>query len=267
MNIGLILVIATVVMGMILLLDKLVFAKKRAGKLPLVVDISRSVFPVVLIVLLIRSFIGEPFRIPSGSMMPTLLVGDFIIVNKFAYGLRLPVTNTRILDTGSPERGDVAVFRYPVDNKTDFIKRIVAVPGDTVAYRKKTLYINGEPQPVELIGPYEGEGEGASHTGSLHASENLTGVRHEILVDERRPDFPSPQCSTLAHGPVTVPEGNYFAVGDNRDNSNDSRCWGFVPDDNLVGKATYIWLSWDPKRGGMPIIDWINWGRIGNAID
>ncbi|MDX1346356.1 MAG: signal peptidase I, partial [Sedimenticolaceae bacterium] len=119
MNIGLILVIATVVMGVILLLDKLVFAKKRRGKLPLVVDVSRSVFPVVLIVLLIRSFIGEPFRIPSGSMMPSLLVGDFILVNKFAYGLRLPVTNTRILDTGSPERGDVAVFRYPVDNKTD----------------------------------------------------------------------------------------------------------------------------------------------------
>ncbi|MGD8677596.1 MAG: signal peptidase I [Chromatiales bacterium] len=230
MNIGLILVIATVVMGVILLLDKLVFARKRSGKLPLVVDISRSVFPVVLIVLLIRSFIGEPFR---------------------------------ILDTGSPERGDVAVFRYPVDDKTDFIKRIVAVPGDTVAYRNKTLYINGEPQPVELIGRYQGTGSGVNHTGTLHASENLTGVRHEILVDERRPDFPSPQCSFLAHGPVTVPEGNYFAVGDNRDNSNDSRCWGFVPDENLVGKATYIWMHFDPEMDGMPI----NWGRIGNAID
>jgi signal peptidase I len=181
MNIGLILVIATVVMGVILLLDKLVFARKRTGKLPLVVDISRSVFPVVLIVLLIRSFIGEPFRIPSGSMMPTLLVGDFILVSKFSYGLRLPVTNTRILDTGSPERGDVAVFRYPVDDKTDFIKRIVAVPGDTVAYRNKTLYINGEPQPVELIGRYQGTGSGQNQTGNLHASENLTGVRHEIL--------------------------------------------------------------------------------------
>jgi signal peptidase I len=263
MNIGLILVIATVVMGVILLLDKLVFAKKRTGKLPLVVDISRSVFPVVLIVLLIRSFIGEPFRIPSGSMMPTLLVGDFILVSKFSYGLRLPVTNTRILDTGSPERGDVAVFRYPVDDKTDFIKRIVAVPGDTVAYRNKTLYINGEPQPVELIGRYQGTGSGQNQTGNLHASENLTGVRHEILVDERRPDFPSPQCDVLAHGPVTVPEGSYFAMGDNRDNSNDSRCWGFVPDENLVGKATYIWMHFDPEMDGMPI----NWGRIGNAIN
>lgn len=263
-NIGLILVIATLIMGVVLLIDKLFLARRRSGnKLPLLVDISRSVFPVVLIVLVVRSFIGEPFRIPSGSMMPTLLVGDFILVNKFAYGLRLPVTHSKILDTGSPERGDVVVFRVPTDNRTDYIKRIVAVPGDTVAYRNKRLYINGQPQPVDVIGRYQGLGSGQSQTGNLHGKEDLTGVEHEILIDETRGDFPSLQCSVLLHGAVTVPEGKYFAMGDNRDNSNDSRCWGFVPEENLVGKATYIWMNWDNEMDGMPI----NWGRIGNAID
>jgi signal peptidase I len=263
-NIGLILVIATLVMGVVLVIDKLFLARRRGSKkLPLLVDISRSVFPVVLIVLVVRSFVGEPFRIPSGSMMPTLLVGDFILVNKFAYGLRLPVTHTKVLETGSPERGDVVVFRVPIDNKTDYIKRVVAVPGDTVAYRNKRLYINGQPQPVEVIGRYQGIGAGIGQTGNLHARENLTGAEHEILIDETRGDFPSLRCSVLLHGPVTVPEGNYFAVGDNRDNSNDSRCWGFVPEENLVGKATYIWMNWDPDMDGMPV----NWGRIGNAID
>ncbi|MEJ2307959.1 MAG: signal peptidase I [Gammaproteobacteria bacterium] len=261
-NIGLILVIVTLAMGLILLLDKLFFARRRTGKMPVIVDISRSVFPVILIVLLIRSFLGEPFRSPSGSMMPTLLVGDFILVNKFAYGLRLPVTHTKILDTGSPERGDVAVFRYPVDDKTDFIKRIVAVPGDTVAYRNKRLYINGEAQPVTVIGRYRGVGSGALETNDLHARENLMGLEHEILIDERYPDF-NPQCRTLAHGTITVPEGHYFAMGDNRDNSNDSRCWGLVPEENLVGKATFIWMNFDMEVKGSPI----NWGRIGNAID
>ena len=178
------------------------------------------------------------------------------------HGLRLPVTHTRILETGTPQRGDVAVFRYPVDDRTDFIKRIVAVPGDVVAYRNKTLYINGQPQPVTPIGRYQGVGAGAVENNDLHAIENLMGVEHEILIDERYPDY-NPQCRTLAGGPIMVPDGQYFAMGDNRDNSNDSRCWGLVPDENLVGKATYIWMNFDMEVEGSPI----NWGRIGNAID
>ncbi len=260
------LVVATAVTGGIWLIDALFFARRRRAaekaKEPLLVEYARSFFPIILFVLVLRSFLLEPFRIPSGSMMPTLLVGDFILVNKFAYGLRLPVLNRKVVEIGEPERGDVVVFKYPRDPSVDYIKRIVGLPGDEIAYRNKTLYINGRPQPQTKVGIYTGTGSGARETGVLELVEDLEGVRHHILINPRVPDFGF-GCQMLARGPVKVPEGHYFAMGDNRDNSNDSRCWGFVPEQNLVGKAFGIWMNWDSNQPGFPI----DWSRIGNAVE
>ncbi|OOY34944.1 signal peptidase I [Solemya velum gill symbiont] len=258
-----VLVLVVVVMGVVWLLDRLYLRKRRKKdvKEPFLVDLSHSLLPVFLIVLILRSFVFEPFRIPSGSMMPTLLVGDFILVNKYAYGLRLPVSHSKIMDTGSPQRGDVVVFRFPMNDSIDYIKRVVAVPGDTVAYRDKILYINGQPQQVEGLEIYNGVGGGKRETGVLHASEKLDGVEHSVLINRRRPDF-GPGCQVLADGPVRIPEGHYFAMGDNRGNSNDSRCWGLVPEKNLVGRASMIWMNFDSDLPGFPV----EWSRIGETI-
>ncbi|WP_462320698.1 signal peptidase I [Halochromatium sp.] len=274
------LVAATFLTGGIWLLDAMLWAPKRrrlaaaaasspgeggeaaAGgdKEPVLVEYARSFFPVILVVLLLRSFVVEPFRIPSGSMMPTLLVGDFILVNKFSYGLRWPVLNSKFLDLGEPERGDVIVFRFPRDESVDYIKRVIAVPGDQVYYRDKTVYVNGEPLEQVPLGEYVDD-QGRP-TGLVEAIEEVDGGgEHEILINPRTGDFPR-SCRVLAGGPVTVPEGMYFVMGDNRDNSNDGRCWGFVPEENLVGKAFAIWMSWDGSRGGFPIA----FGRIGDVI-
>ncbi len=263
------LVLATLITGVIWGIDRLWLAPRRrpvgdatAVKEPIVVEYARSFFPVLLVVLLLRSFIVEPFRIPSGSMMPTLLVGDFILVNKFAYGLRWPVLNSKFLNLGEPERGDVIVFRFPADPRTDYIKRVVAEPGDEIYYRDKTLYINGEAQPQSSLGRYTGAGSTSALKGTVELDEDLGGTEHRILVDPRRPDFP-PMCRELAYGPIKIPSGQYFVMGDNRDNSNDSRCWGLVPEENLVGRAFAIWMHWNGQRGGFPI----DWSRIGNGID
>ncbi len=270
----LLLVLLTLVTGVVWALDALLWAPKRRRKLealkstgetnqelldkaarePSLVEMSRSFFPIILIVLVVRSFVVEPFRIPSGSMMPTLLIGDFILVNKFAYGVRLPVLNTRILDTGSPQRGDVAVFRYPENPKIDFIKRIVGVPGDRIAYRNKVLTVNGELAPQQYIESYVGIGSGGVMTGSRHLHEELSGVKHDILVMPGRNVFGGDFS-------YVVPEGHYFAMGDNRDNSRDSRAWGFLPEENLVGKAFLIWMNWDWQQDGV-----IGWKRLGNGI-
>lgn len=209
------------------------------------IELSRSLFPVILAVLVIRSFIVEPFRIPSGSMIPTLVPGDFILVNKFSYGLRLPVLHTRIFGDGHPHRGDVVVFRYPKDPSQDYIKRIVALPGDRIRYVQKELYINGKPAPQELVGRYPPD------PGAIVKKEQLDSVDHEILVYRNTVD---------GNFTFKVPKGEYFAMGDNRDRSSDSRYWGPVPANNLVGKAFLIWMSWDSQD------DTINWGRIGDAI-
>ncbi|HHL45054.1 MAG TPA: signal peptidase I [Gammaproteobacteria bacterium] len=262
------LVLATFVTGVIWALDALIFAPRRravlvssggAGgvssseqeKVPLVVEYSKSFFPIILGVLVLRSFLVEPFRIPSGSMMPTLLVGDFILVNKFSYGLRLPVLNTKIIDIGEPQRGDVAVFRYPEDPSIDYIKRVVGVPGDHIRYAGKKLYVNGELARQELVGKYIAEGASASMTGAMEYRETLGDVTHDILVRSNgfNRDFE-----------YTVPDGQYFVLGDNRDNSRDSRYWGTVPEGNLVGKAFFVWMNWDPVEGG------ITWNRIGTII-
>jgi signal peptidase I len=227
-------------------------ARERARREPTLVEYSRSLFPVILAVLLLRSFLVEPFRIPSGSMMPTLLVGDFILVNKYKYGLRLPVLNERILDIGEPKRGDVVVFRYPQDPSVDYIKRVVGLPGDRVTYVDRALYINGERVKEVPAGTYVGFGSGSRMTGASVFIEHLGKVEHEILIEPAKPTI---------EGEWQVPEGQYFVMGDNRDNSNDSRFWGTVPEQNLVGKAFMIWMSWDLDAGG------VNWGRIGDVIE
>jgi signal peptidase I len=213
-------------------------------KEPTWVEYSKSFFPVILAVLLLRSFLVEPFRIPSGSMMPTLLVGDFILVNKYTYGLRLPVLNTKIVELGKPERGDVVVFRYPKDPSVDYIKRVVGIPGDTIGYFDKLVYINGKPAGQVPAGVYAGTGSGVSMSGASRRMEQLGDRQHEILVMPRAPGL---------EGEYIVREGEYFVMGDNRDNSNDSRFWGPVPEANLVGKAFRIWMNWDSANGGVDL--------------
>ena len=267
-----ILVAATFVTGLIWAMDALVWAPKRkraaaalgadgeaveAGKIeatlkePTLVEYAKSFFPVILAVLLLRSFLIEPFRIPSGSMMPTLLVGDFILVNKYKFGIRLPVLIKKVYELGEPERGDVVVFRFPKDPSVDYIKRVVGVPGDHVVYRDKTLFVNGEKIAQIPQGNYIGMGSGLSMSGADLRREDLTGVKHDILV--------VPKIRGVSSD-VVVPEGHYFVMGDNRDNSNDSRYWGFVPEGNLVGKAFMIWMNWDSAADG------VGWGRIGDSI-
>lgn len=223
-----------------------------AEKEPLLVEYARSFFPIVLIVLLLRSFLVEPFRIPSGSMMPTLLVGDFILVNKYSYGIRLPVLNDKIIENGEPVRGDIIVFRYPRDPSIDYIKRVIGLPGDRVAYYNKVVYVNGRPAKQISLGRYQGVGQGSHMTGAELRLEDLYGVEHDILVQPGE---------SVAEGVYVVPEGHYFVMGDNRDNSNDSRFWGTVPEQNLVGKAFFVWMSWDWQHNG------IGFERIGTVLN
>lgn len=247
--------------GVVWLIYRLVKGKQERSALPDYAEYARSFFPIFLVVLLLRAFVAEPFRIPSGSMMPTLLVGDFILVNKFTYGLRMPVTKTKLMEVNEPERGDVVVFRYPVNPKLDYIKRLVGLPGDHIRYRDKTLYINGKPMKMKPVGPYEPVGSGARALGSFEAKEDLGGVEHSVLINPLSPDF-NPACTFMGYREVVVPEGHYLMMGDNRDDSNDGRCWGFVPEENLVGKAFLVWFSLDWKRPGI-----IAWNRIGNLVD
>ncbi|OBS10403.1 signal peptidase I [Acidihalobacter prosperus] len=227
-----------------------------SSRAPWYVEYSRSFFPVLLAVLLLRSFVAEPFRIPSGSMMPTLLVGDFILVNKFDYGLKLPLIHTKILPIGEPQRGDVVVFRYPRDPSVDYIKRIIGLPGDTITYDGNKLYINGKLVPTKIVGRYAGEGPNHLMGGAIVEQEDLprrngSVVKHDILIMPGRP---------VPTGSVVVPKGEYFVMGDNRDDSNDSRYWGFVPQKNLVGRAFLIWFNWDFQDGQ------VDFHRIGDLI-
>ncbi|MCF6225199.1 MAG: signal peptidase I [Xanthomonadales bacterium] len=257
-----ILTIITLVAGVIWLLDKLFLRRRRIKKAeqsqteykePMLVEWSVSLFPVLLLVLVVRSFIFEPFKIPTGSMIPTLHVGDFIAVNKSAYGLRLPVLNTKIFDIGDPKRGDVAVFRYPPDPSLNYIKRVIGLPGDKIIYRNKHLFINGEPATLEAIGNYQKSETkcGKPRAGEVRFKEVLDGVEHDVLIRNG--------WGNAREQIITVPEGMYFVMGDNRDNSLDSRAWGFVPEENLMGRATYVWMSFDSHAC-------IDGSRIGEAI-
>lgn len=251
MNFALILLILLVVTGVLYAVDILKFRKMRAknAKEPLWVEWGAGFFPVILIVFVLRSFLFEPFKIPSGSMIPTLLVGDFILVNKFTYGIRLPVINKKIININDPQRGDVMVFRYPEDPSLDYIKRVVGLPGDTVSYQNKRLSINGQPVEVEQLADYL-HGERLYYSKQFNA--RLGDVEHRFLNDADAPSFihdPASfpyreNCTYNAAGVVCkVPDGHYFMMGDNRDNSRDSRAWGFVPEENIVGKAFFVWLN------------------------
>jgi signal peptidase I len=222
-------------------------------KEPVAVEYSRSFFPVILIVLLLRAFLFEPFRIPSGSMMPTLLIGDFILVNKFSYGMRLPVLNTKIVEIDEPKRGDIVVFRYPRQPSIDYIKRVIGLPGDRIGYWDKTIYVNGQATKQVSIGRYLGVGQGANMTGAEELIEDLNGIEHSILINR---GFSTGRDDDV----FVVPPGHYFVMGDNRDNSNDSRFWGTVPEANLVGKAIFIWMNLDFENKG------IDFSRIGTLL-
>ncbi len=279
LNFPLLLVIAVAVCGVLALVDLVLFAPRRRAaisayqgsvsdadpevleklnKEPVLVEYGKSFFPVLFIVLVLRSFLVEPFQIPSGSMKPTLEVGDFILVNKFAYGIRLPVLDTKVIPVGDPQRGDVMVFRYPSDPNINYIKRVVGVPGDTIRYTSdKRLYINDQAVAETLIG----EEPGTLGSVTLY-QEKLGAVEHMIRKEMTRFRIePGKQWK--------VPAGHYFMMGDNRDNSNDSRYWndpkipkellGMVPDHNIVGKAFAVWMSWpDPKMRNLP-----NFSRVG----
>lgn len=249
---ALLFVIAAAVTGAVWALDAWVLAPRRAAagdlaerREPILVEYCRAFFPIILIVLVFRSFVYEPFRIPSSSMEPTLLVGDFILVNKYTYGLRLPVINTKIVSLGDPDRGDVVVFKLPADPGKHYIKRLIGLPGDRVVYRNKQLIINDEPVELELGGMYDG-----GQIGARIGRERLGGVEHDVLVTNSPGYFNSPST-------FEVPPGQYFVMGDNRDNSKDSRfdAVGMIPEKFMVGRAVRIWMN---KNG--------EWNRIGNKI-
>lgn len=266
MNFPLILFVLLLLTGSIWLLDIFFLKKRRAAEQsePWWVEYPKSFFPIILIVFTLRSFIMEPFKIPSGSMIPTLLVGDFILVNKYTYGLRLPVINQKILDINEPKRGDVLVFRYPEDPSIDYIKRVVGVPGDIITYHNKRLTINGEAIKTEYEDDYKYVESGFGYIYSDRFSEHLGDEQHFILINQ---DTHGVQYSNIRQFPFRdnckydragftceVPAGNYFALGDNRDSSSDSRYWGFIPEENIVGKAFLIWWNFnDLGRIGLSI--------------
>jgi signal peptidase I len=290
---SLILVIATLVTGIVWALEKWVWGKKRLAEVeeieaqttgldqetktkllaqPWWIENSVSIFPVIGFVLVLRSFLYEPFQIPSGSMMPTLLVGDFIVVEKFTYGIKDPVWRKQLVEMGKPERGDIVVFKYPKQENIDYIKRVIGVPGDTVAYNaRKELCLKkaGETtcNPLELNNvkesPYSLNG-----VPLAQLDEKIDDNQHQILINPLRRYSTSDYFPRAGTNQWVVPEGQYFVMGDNRDHSADSRYWGFVPEANLVGKATGIWISFEFERGGDSILpSWIPTGvrfsRIG----
>ncbi|MBB3228459.1 signal peptidase I [Luteibacter sp. Sphag1AF] len=287
---------ATALLGVVWLLDRLFFYKARKARSdasgteqpePWPVDWSRSLFPVLLVVLLLRSFVAEPFRIPSGSMMPTLDVGDFILVNKFSYGLRMPAFNNKLLDIGEPKRGDVVVFRFPGFMCPDengkavrsgdascqdphapvasenWIKRVIGLPGDRIETRGSELYVNGERVGADDVGPYKGnmnrleDRQMIEHDARV-LTEHLGSVNHLIA---QMPSFNSPMDIPNAAVPSEVPKGCYIVMGDNRNNSIDSRWWGCMPEQNLVGKAFFVWMSWRGTSNG-----WFEWSKMGKVI-
>ncbi len=260
-NFELILFYAILICGVVALFDMIFLAPKRkkkkipAEKKPVISDYAYSFFPVLLIVFLLRSFLYEPFRIPSGSLEPTLLVGDFILVNKFDYGIRLPVLHKKIYPVEDLHRGDIFVFRYPINPSIDYIKRVIGLPGDKISYIGKVLYVNGKKAPQEFQKNATDKGEDGSVWNVVQKQEDFLGIKHAIYQIPERPDDDFKD--------VIVPAGMYFAMGDNRDDSGDSRVWGFVPDQNIIGKANIIWMSWDSDAD---FLHKIRWDRIGKVI-
>ncbi len=266
MNFEVILSLLTVVTGFLWgYLKWLTFKKAKhsdakaltlSGKKHAVMDFFASLFPIFLIVLLLRSFLFEPFVIPTGSLEPTLQIGDFVLVNKYNYGLRLPVTHNKIVSIGEPKHGDIMVFRYPVDPSIYYIKRVIGLPGDTISYINKQLYVNGKLIPQRYVGPsYEYDQHG-NEWPVIEKQEDFFAIKYNIF---ERPDVVSKNIYALK-----VPEKHYFVMGDNRDDSGDSRYWGFVPEENIVGKSVVIWFSWNSLAEKWR--DKIRFSRIGNVI-
>jgi signal peptidase I len=269
-NFELWLLVATIASALIALIDKIFFEKNRlaqfdpnylaslgkkekhqATKAPFLADYARSLFFVFLIVFLLRSFVVEPFRIPSGSMLPTLKIGDFILVNKFSYGLRMPLSNETLITTTKPERGDIAVFHYPVYPEVDFIKRIIGLPGDKISYINKNLYINGQKLAQKYQAKIQVPDNSATKPSKLY-KETIGNITHEMLT--------MPTRSSVSFKKLKVPEGHYFVMGDNRDNSEDSRYWGFVSQKKLIGQAFMVWFSWNGRDTS------IRWHQIGKTL-
>jgi signal peptidase I len=250
------LTLTVIITGIISLIDILFFAKKRVAnnsKQPIIIEYSRSFFPVLLLVLLIRAFLIQPYRVPSGSLEPTVLPGDFIVVNQFAYGLHLPVINTRFIKINEPKVGEIALFRWPSNPHIVFVKRVIGVPGDHISYKNKILTVNGKVASQLDIGMDldQDPALAASPTVELKI-ENLPTLAHKIFIRKgvnENGDFD-----------IVVPSNSYFMMGDNRDGSDDSRDWGFVPEENLIGKAFGIWMSWNVETNS------IRWDRIGKSI-
>ncbi len=252
--------LAIVLSGLIWLVDLLFLRKRRPAesKEPVIVEYARSFFPVLFVVFLIRAFLFEPFQIPSGSMIPTLRVGDFVLVNKFQWGLRLPLIHTPITRGSPVEAGDVMVFRYPKNPRIDYIKRVIGLPGDTIEVKGNDLYINHKLVPQKYIGTFDYRPEGQGAEGMVipakEYAQELGGHTFHII------EFDTPEAQ-MNFGPFKVPPHAYFMMGDDRDNSNDSRFWGMVPQRNIVGKAMFVWFSWDAE-------DWsIRWKQIGRSLD
>jgi signal peptidase I len=260
-----VLLLAAVITGLIWLWDaRWARPRRTSGEPePVVVDMARAFFPVIVVVFLIRSFWVEPFKIPSGSMKPTLLVGDFILVNKYTYGIRLPVINRKVIDINPVARGDVVVFRYPADPSVDYIKRVIGLPGDRVVYKGKRLTVNGETLPMQAGGFYTD-----SELNYLRLptwNEKIGAKTHQIMIVPAQPPVDLAQVRQFPHRDnceynddgfsCTVPDGEYFMMGDNRDQSSDSRYWGFVPDDHIKGRAFLVWMNFGDFK------------RIGNGID
>jgi signal peptidase I len=246
-NFELILFYATLITGLYALFDVLFLAPKRKAKqqtkIPLLSDYARSFFPVLLIVFLLRSFLFEPFRIPTGSLEPSLLIGDFILLNKYDYGVHIPIVHKKIFNVGEPQRGDIMVFYWPANPAYYFIKRVIGLPGDHISYVNKELTINGQKVP-QLSLPNPGQ-----ENDAIIKEEDLLGVKHKIYI--------RPERNSRDYPDIVVPKGMYFVMGDNRDLSADSRYFGFVPEENIVGKAVFVWMSWDKENSN------IRWQRIG----
>lgn len=256
-NLALILTVLTAFTGVVVLFNRLYYAKKLEASggrgnvaIDTVIEYSRSFFPVLLFVLVIRSFVFEPFRIPSGSMMPTLVDGDYIFVKKYSYGLRLPVTEYKFYETGEPKRGDVVVFRLPSDPAINYIKRVVGLPGDVIVYDNARLTINGKLMPLVEYPEMETDVSGYIYKETLDDREHA--IRHSVKIMDN--PLVKPRLRVFE-----VPEGHYFMMGDNRDNSQDSRFIGPIPETHLVGEAVRIWMHMDG-------IEWPTWSRIGTKI-
>lgn len=249
-----ILTMLVVITGLVAMADILFLSKNRTEgqKMPYAIEFARSFFPALLLVWIIRSFIIQPYRVPTGSLEPTVLPGDFIAVKQFSYGLRMPVGNHKLVSVSNPKRGDIALFHWPVDTNKLFVKRVIGLPGDHIVYKDKTLTINGQQMAQEYVGKAADIEQDGGTSEVDQKIENLNGIKHNIFV--------KPYAIDPVDIDVVVPAGHYFMMGDNRDDSDDSRSWGFVPDSYLIGKAFGIWMSWDSMAHK------IRWNRIGQAV-